>query len=66
MQEHSTRDNDRPAVLKVEDVARYLDIGMTKAYELVHSGQIRSVKVGRVYRIHITAIEEYVNLNRKN
>ena len=60
MQEQSNHDIDRPAVLKVEDVARYLDIGMTKAYELIYSGQIRSVKVGRVYRIPITAVEEYI------
>ena len=61
MQEQPNHDKDRPAVLKVEDMARYLDIGMTKAYELIRSGQIHSVKVGRVYRIPVTAVEDYLN-----
>lgn len=50
-----------PAVLKVEDLAKVLSIGLNSAYELVRSGAIRSIKVGRVYRIPKTAVDEYLN-----
>lgn len=50
-----------PAVLKVEDLAKVLCIGLNSAYELVRSGQVRSVKVGRIYRIPKSAVDEYLN-----
>ncbi len=48
-------------VLKVEDIARILSIGRNTAYELVRSGKIRSVKIGRTYRIPYSAVEDYLN-----
>lgn len=53
--------NQPPVVLKVEDLAKVLSIGMNSAYELVRSGQVRSVKVGRIYRIPKSAVDEYLN-----
>lgn len=50
-----------PVVLKVEDLAKVLSIGLNSAYELVRSGQVRSVKVGRIYRIPKSAVDEYLN-----
>lgn len=49
-----------PMVLTVEEVSRLLCIGRNTAYELVRSGQIRSVKVGRIYRIPRAAVDEYL------
>ena len=43
------------------DVAKILSIGRNTAYELVRSGKIRSVKIGRTYRIPLTAVEDYLN-----
>lgn len=48
-------------VLKVEELAVILSIGRNSAYELVRSGKIRSVKVGRTYRIPKAAVDEYLN-----
>ena len=49
-----------PLVLKVEDLMPILAIGRNMAYELVRSGQIYSVRVGRSYRIPVNALEEYL------
>ncbi len=43
--------DDLPLVLRVKDLMPVLDIGRNTAYELVRSGQIRSVRVGRKLRI---------------
>ncbi len=40
-----------PMVLGVIDIADTLAIGRNKAYELVSSGAIRSIKIGQHYRI---------------
>ena len=53
--------DELPLVLRVEDLMPILDIGRNTAYELVRSGQIRSVKVGRQLRIPRNAIIEFLN-----
>ena len=52
--------DDLPLVLRVEDLMPVLDIGRNTAYELVRSGQIRSVRVGRQIRVPKDAIQEYL------
>lgn len=49
-----------PLVLRVEDLADILSIGRNTAYDLVHSGQIRSIKIGRCYRIPRDALAEFL------
>ena len=44
----------------VEDLMKMLNIGRNSAYELVRSGEIRSVKIGRCYRIPLSALVEYL------
>ena len=53
--------DDLPLVLRVEDLMSALDIGRNAAYELVRSGQIRSVRVGRQIRVPKDAIREYLS-----
>ena len=53
--------NDLPLVMKVEDLMPVLCIGRNTAYELVRSGQIRSIRVGRNIRVPKEAIEEYLS-----
>jgi len=48
--------DDLPLALRVEDLMPILDIGRNSAYELVRSGAIRSVKIGRQLRIPKQAI----------
>lgn len=49
-----------PIVLSVEDIADTLAIGRNKAYLLVNSGQIKSLKVGHHYRIPRDAFIEFI------
>jgi excisionase family DNA binding protein len=46
-------------LLTVEEAAERLHIGKTKTYALVKSGEIESVLIGRLRRIHIDAINAY-------
>lgn len=46
-------------LLTVEEAAERLHIGKTKTYALVKSGEIESVLIGRLRRIHIDAVTAY-------
>lgn len=46
-------------LLTVEEAAERLHIGKTKTYALVKAGEIESVLIGRLRRIHIEAIDSY-------
>ena len=50
-----------PLVLHVKDLAKVLSISQNTAYALVRSGQIRSIRTGRTYRIPKYAVIEYLN-----
>ena len=56
--------DDLPLVLRVDDLMPVLDIGRNTAYELVRSGQIRSVRVGRKLRIPKQAVEDFLTGTR--
>lgn len=44
----------------MEEVAKRLSIGRSYAYELVASGELESVKVGRLRRVPAAALDAYV------
>jgi excisionase family DNA binding protein len=46
-------------LLTVEEAAERLHIGKTKTYALVKAGEIESVLIGRLRRIHIDAVSAY-------
>jgi excisionase family DNA binding protein len=46
-------------LLTVEEAAELLHIGKTKTYALVKSGDLESVMIGRLRRIHIDAVNDY-------
>ena len=56
---------DLPIALHVEDLMLILGIGRNTAYELVRSGQLRSVRVGRQIRIPKEALIEFLAGNAK-
>ena len=59
--ENKYRDlSDLPLILRVEDLMPILDIGRNTAYELIRSGQIRSVRIGRQIRIPRDALLEFL------
>lgn len=55
--------DDLPLTLKVEDLMPILGIGRNTAYELVRSGQIKSIRVGRNIRIPKAEILSFLNRN---
>jgi excisionase family DNA binding protein len=56
----SNGQNPPPRVLlTVEEAAQQLGIGKTKAYAFVSSGELESVRIGRLRRIHVDAIATF-------
>lgn len=53
--------SDLPITLRVEELMPLLDIGRNTAYELVRSGQIHSVRIGRQIRIPRSALIEFLS-----
>ena len=51
---------EMPMVLTVADIADTLAIGRCKAYMLVNTGIIKSIKIGNSYRIPRDAFVEYM------
>ena len=49
-----------PIVINVKDLANMLSVGHNTAYALIRSGKIRSIRIGRTYRIPRDAVEEYL------
>jgi excisionase family DNA binding protein len=47
-------------LVRPEDAAQVLGIGRTKVYELIRSGALRSVRVGGLRRIPVSALDEFV------
>jgi excisionase family DNA binding protein len=43
-----------------EEAAKVLGLGRTTVFELIRSGELRSVKIGHLRRISATALAEYV------
>ena len=59
--ENKYRDlHDLPMILQVEDLMPILGIGRNTAYELIRSGQIRSVRIGRQIRIPRESLLEFL------
>lgn len=51
-------------LLTVEEAAERLRIGRTTMYALVSSGAVESVKVGRLRRVPVEAVDAYVTMLR--
>ena len=59
--ENKCRDlSDIPMTLRVEDLMPILGIGRNTAYELIRSGQIRSIRIGRQIRIPRDALLDFL------
>lgn len=50
-----------PLLLTVEESAKQARISRTKMFELIKSGEIRSVKIGRSRRVPAAALAAYVD-----
>lgn len=58
--ENNSSLNGLPLVLSVPELAAILHIGRNSAYELVKSGKIRSIHIGKNIRIPQSALLEYL------
>jgi excisionase family DNA binding protein len=54
----------RPAAerewMRLSEMQEMLSIGRTKAWEIVASGQVRAVKIGRSVRVHRPSLERWL------
>lgn len=65
IRENSTYDlifKDYPDVLTTKDLQRILGISGKTVFMLLHSGQIKSIKVGRSFRIPKIYLLQYLGL----
>lgn len=53
--------DELPLLLTVEDLMPILGIGRNTAYELVRTGQVFSIRIGRQLRIPKQALIDFVN-----
>ncbi|HEX2563216.1 MAG TPA: helix-turn-helix domain-containing protein [Acidimicrobiales bacterium] len=60
MSEATTVEVER-VLLRPEEVAAMLGIGRTAVFELLRTGELRSVKIGKSRRIPTVAVHEYVS-----
>lgn len=51
---------DFPDVVNAEQLQKMLNIKRTKAYELLKSGEIKSIKLGRDYKISKLHVIKYL------
>ena len=53
-----TNTDDLPLVLTISEISKILGIGKNTAYDLIRSGAIKSVRVGRQIRVSKSAFLE--------
>jgi excisionase family DNA binding protein len=53
-------DSEPRLLLRVDQAGRQLNLGRTVMYELIRSGRLRSVKIGRLRLIPASAVAEFV------
>ena len=48
-------------LITAEEAADCLKVGRCKVYDLVRSGQLESIKIGRLRRIPVDAVREFAS-----
>ena len=52
-----------PDVLTPEQLRKILNIGKDKTYEMLKNGTIKSIKIGKIYRIPKHFLQEFLFAN---
>lgn len=52
-------------ILSVEDLCEILSIGKNTAYRLLKSGEIKAIRIGKIYKIPQKYVKEYIFSNFK-
>ena len=50
-------------VVSVNDLCKMLKIGKNKAYELLNDGDIKSIRIGKAYKIPKRYVIDFIQLN---
>lgn len=53
-----------PICVRVNDAARMIGVGRTKLYELISSGELETVKIGKATRITTASLRKLVDRHR--
>ena len=53
--------NSYPDILSVKQLCEILDIGKNTAYRLLQGGEIKSIKIGKVYKIPKKEVCRYID-----
>ena len=53
-----------PICVRINDAAHMIGIGRTKLYELISTGELETVKIGKATRVTITSIHELIRRRR--
>lgn len=56
-------DEEAPLVLTVDEAAKIMGVGRNTVYELVNSGQLSSIRVGRLIRISRNDLWEFLGID---
>lgn len=59
------RPRPAPLLLTVVEAARLLGVGRSTAYELLATGELESVHIGRSRRVPVFAVENFVESLRR-
>lgn len=62
--EQPTLFDPEPLLLTIPEAARKLSIGRTLTYELIGSGQLEVVHIGRAIRVPVDAVHAFVERRR--
>ncbi len=54
-----------PICVKVNDAARLIGVGRTKLYEMIASGEIEAIKLGKSTRITTASLHELIRRRRE-
>jgi excisionase family DNA binding protein len=62
--EHERRRRRGSDLLSIPDVCQELDMGKSWVYQRLKSGEIPSIRLGRVIKVRRADLEEYLNAHR--
>ncbi len=62
----STQPPVEPLCVRVNDAARMIGVGRTKLYELISSGELETVKIGKATRITTASLYDLVKRQRSS
>ena len=51
---------DKGTFLTIAEVAEIMRVSKMTVYRLVHAGEMPAVRVGRCFRVHESAVHEYL------